>query len=117
MKALLVEANPTHLPELRSALHVVHPAAILVWVNSAHAARRVLAPQPRAELLVVDLDLPDCSAFDLLDEFQACYPSIRILTLGTPDTDGNVVTAVSRGAMCNVSKRASSGLLVKALRQ
>jgi len=117
MKALLVEADPTHLPDLRSALHVVHPAAVLIWVNSAQAARRVLAPEPGVELLVVDLELRDCSAFHLLDEFQACYPSIKILTLATPDADGNVMTALSCGAMCNVSKRASSGVLVKALRQ
>ena len=117
MKALLIEADPTHLPDLRSALHVVHPAAVLVWVNSAQAARRVLASEPEVELLVVDLDLRDCSAFHLLDEFQACHPSIKILALSTPDTDGNVMTGLSCGAMCSVSKRASSGVLVKALRQ
>ena len=117
MKALLIEADPTHLPDLRSALHVVYPAAVLVWVNSAQAARGVLASEPGVDLLVVDLDLRDYSAFHLLDEFQACYPSIKILTLATPDTDGNVMTAVSCGAMCNVSKRASGGLLVAALRQ
>ena len=117
MKALLIEADPSHIPDLRSALHVVHPAAVLVWVNSAQAARKVLALERGVELLVVDLDLRDCSAFHLLDEFQACYPSIKILTLATPDADGNVMTALSCGAICNVSKRASSSVLVKALRQ
>jgi DNA-binding NarL/FixJ family response regulator len=115
MKALLVDDHPLILSGLRTVIEGFGDGVIVACVETARAARELLAADPRFDLVLLDLQLGDCSGFDLLVELRATYPDISVVVLSSSDSNDDVTRAIYLGAMGFVPKRASNQVLFGAL--
>jgi DNA-binding NarL/FixJ family response regulator len=115
MKALLVDDHPLILSGLRAVIEGFGSDVIVACVETARAARDRLAADSGFDLVLLDLQLGDCSGFDLLIELRATYPDISVVVLSSSDSNEDVTRAIYLGAMGFVPKRASNQVLFGAL--
>jgi len=115
MKALLVDDHPLILSGLRTVIEGFGGDVVVACVETARAARELLAADPQFDLVLLDLQLGDCSGFDLLVELRATYPEISVVVLSSSDSNDDVSRAIYLGAMGFVPKRASNHVLFGAL--
>jgi DNA-binding NarL/FixJ family response regulator len=115
MKALLVDDHPLILFGLRAVMEGFGGDVIVACVETARAARDLLASDPCYDLVLLDLQLGECSGFDLLIELRATYPDISVVVLSSSDSNEDVTRAIYLGAMGFVPKRASNQVLFGAL--
>jgi two-component system catabolic regulation response regulator CreB len=88
--------------------------AMVVEVAETLAAARRLAA--RADIVILDLGLPDGSGFTLLDELRATAAPPRVIVLTSRDEDVDCVAALESGADDFVTKPFSPRALVARVR-
>jgi DNA-binding NarL/FixJ family response regulator len=116
MKVLLVDDHPLILSALQSIIQGFGDDMTVVCASSAKAARSTLAADRSFDLLLLDLQLGDADGFDLMLELRRTYPALPIVVVSASDRASDVIRAIDLGAMGFVPKRASTELLLEALR-
>ncbi len=115
MKVLVVDDHPLIIEALRHTLAPLDQTLELHEAKTAADARKLLALQCDADLLLLDLGLPEISGFDLLTEFRDQYPSIPVVVLSGSDRREDVMRAIDSGAMGYIPKTSSSKVMLSAL--
>jgi DNA-binding NarL/FixJ family response regulator len=119
VKVLILENNPVARNFIGRVVRESFSDAISITeAGDAEAARRELA-QAGAEpfkLLLLDLELPDGNALELLAEL-AHYPATRVVTTLFPDDDESLFPALLRGAGGYLLKEDRFELLVEELQR
>lgn len=116
MKVLLVDDHPLILQALQAVIEKKGEDVQVLGVDSARAAREVLASGRRFDLVLLDLALGDASGFDLLGEFRQDYPEVPVVVISASERASDVIRAIDQGAMGFVPKRSSNETLCDALR-
>ncbi|MSQ19595.1 MAG: response regulator transcription factor [Betaproteobacteria bacterium] len=115
MKILIVDDHPLVLEALRHTLTPLDQAVELHDARTAADARNLVATQTDADLLLLNLGLPEVPGFDLLVEFRERYPSLPVVVLSGSDRRDDVMRAIDLGAMGYIPKTSSSKVMLSAL--
>ena len=115
MKALLIDDHPLILSGLQSVIQGFGDDVRVACVETARGARELLAADSSFDLVLLDLQLGDCSGFELLEELRAAYPALSVVVVSSSDSNDDVTRAIYLGAMGFIPKRASNEVLFEAL--
>ena len=115
MKALLIDDHPLILSGLKIVIKGFGDDVSVVCVETARGARELLAEDASYDIVLLDLQLGDCSGFELLEELRSAYPSLSVVVVSSSDSNDDVSQAIYLGAMGFIPKRASNETLFEAL--
>ena len=116
MKILVVDAHPLVLEALRAVLHQLDAVVEVYDAANSAGARRLVDQHPDADLLLLDLGLPDADGFTLLGEIRAAHPAIPVVVLSGSENHDDVTRALDSGAMGYIPKSCPNDVLIGALR-
>src|SRR5581483_9936417 len=83
--------------EKESDLSVIAEAA-----NGMEAETQAQRTQP--DVILMDLDMPDCSGFEATERVLACSPNSRVVIFSASHQEQYVFQAIQRGAMGYITK-------------
>ena len=115
MKALLIDDHPLILSGLKVVMKGFGDDVSVACVETARGARELLAEDASYDIVLLDLQLGDCSGFELLEELRSMYPSLSVVIVSSTDSNDDVSQAIYLGAMGFIPKRASNEALFEAL--
>lgn len=102
-RVVVVEDNHQHREFLESCVQA-HPALSLSGAFSTLAPARHWFAQHEADLLLIDLGLPDGSGLTLMREVHARWPACDMLVVSMFGDEENVVASIEAGAVGYVHK-------------
>lgn len=74
------------------------------------------AAQTQPDVILMDMDMPDCSGFEATEKVLACSPQSRVIIFTAIHKDQHVFQAIQRGAMGYITKDIEPDALVHAIR-
>ncbi|NDY92406.1 response regulator [Ideonella livida] len=116
MQVLIVDDHPLILWALQTMVRQIQPEAQVVAVGSARALREALMHNPMADLMMVDLELPDAEGFGFLRELRTEHPLVTLVVVSDAERPGDVMQSLDLGAMGYLPKRLTTEALSDALR-
>lgn len=116
MKILVVDDHPLILEALQHVLRQLDADVQCFEAQSAEAGRQLLAANPDAGLLLLDLNMPGVVGTDLLVELREAYPTIPVVVISGSDRREDVLQAIDAGAMGFIPKRSTNQVMLQALR-
>ena len=114
MRVLIVDDHPIVASGCRTVL-ADEPATAILEAADAESAERVFLTQ-RPDILVIDINLPTVSGFELLRRILAHDAAARIIMFSMNDDPVFVARAIEIGAKGYVSKTGDPNDLVEAIR-
>ncbi|MBE3557860.1 MAG: response regulator transcription factor [Ktedonobacteraceae bacterium] len=106
---LLMRRAVREVVEKEEDLQVVAEAS-----NGAEAEAQAAQVQP--DVVLMDLDMPDCDGFQATERVLACSPQSRVIIFTASHKDQHVFQALQRGAMGYITKDIEPESLVHAIR-
>jgi DNA-binding NarL/FixJ family response regulator len=76
----------------------------------------VQAAQTQPDVILMDMDMPDCSGFEATEKVLVCSPQSRVIIFTAIHKDQHVFQAIQRGAMGYITKDIEPDALVHAIR-
>jgi DNA-binding NarL/FixJ family response regulator len=116
VKVLIIDDHPLILEALRHTLAPLDQVVDLHDAKTATEARKLVAAHEDADLMLLDLGLPEVDGFSLLSEFRERYPTIPVVVLSGSDRREDVMRAIDLGAMGYIPKSSTSQVMLSALR-
>ena len=119
IRLLLIEDNPGDARLVRE--HLVDGADSQTFqfehAGTLASAIALFAEQPKPEIVLLDLSLPDSFGLETLARWQAAAPKLPVIVLTGSDDEALAVAAVREGAQDYLVKgRIDGALLVQAIR-
>ena len=115
MKVLIVDDHPVVRTGLRRLLAA--ESSTEVWeATSGKEALSTFKRQP-ADLVILDLNLPDIGGLEIIARLKIVDPDVRILVLSMHDDHIHVTRALQAGAAGYVSKTIPPEKLLEAIRR
>jgi DNA-binding NarL/FixJ family response regulator len=115
MKILVVDDHALIREALRGVLSDWKNDAVIVEAPDKRQAMRVVGEHPDIELILLDLNLPDCSGFELLTELRARYPAVSTVVLSALNDRENIARAMELGALGFIPKSSTREVMLSAL--
>jgi DNA-binding NarL/FixJ family response regulator len=115
MKLLIVDDHPVVVSGCRSLFASDPSITVEEAVDEKSGHRAYLAKRP--DVIIIDINLPDLSGFELMRRIRKDDPDARIIMFSMNDDPAFVVRAVELGAQGYVSKGEDPRLLIKAVRK
>ena len=112
---VIVDDHPLVREGLIGLLGAQSDFAVCGEASGAGEARQVVAAA-RPDVAIIDLALPDGSGLDLIKEFKAKWPAMKLLVLSMHDESLFAERALRAGAVGYVSKQEASRTIVQAVR-
>jgi len=116
MKVLVVDDHALIREALRGVLKELKDDASVVEAADSRQALRLTDENPDFGLVLLDLNLPDRSGFDLLAELRGRHPAISVVVLSVLSDRDSVARALEQGATGFIPKSASREVMLSALR-
>ncbi|MFO0208623.1 MAG: response regulator [Betaproteobacteria bacterium] len=116
MKVLVVDDHSLITDALRVLMLDIDPDALVLTAGSAAGAEKLLELHPDADLLLLDLTLPDASGTSVLESLATRAPDLKILVLSGVQDQHSVMRVLHLGAAGFVPKSMASDTLVSAIR-
>lgn len=82
--------------------------------NGQEAETQAAETQP--DVILMDMDMPDCSGFEATEKVLTCSPQSRVIIFTAVHKDQHVFQAIQRGAMGYITKDIEPDALVHAIR-
>src|SRR5688572_8367054 len=106
MKILVVDDHGLIREALRGVLKELKEDAAIVEAPDSRQAMQRIAEDPDLELILLDLNLPDRSGFDVLAELRERYPAISVVMLSASNERNDIARALDLGALGFIPKSA-----------
>lgn len=116
MKILVVDDHPLIVEALRHVLRQLERDVEVLAASTAAEGRALVAGHADADLLLLDLSLPDRDGLGTLAEVRGAFPALPVVVLSASDRREDVLRAIDLGAMGFVPKTSSSQIMLQALR-
>jgi DNA-binding NarL/FixJ family response regulator len=116
MKILVVDDHVLIREALRGVLRELKRDADIVEAANSRVAMQRIEENPELELVLLDLNLPDRSGFDMLAELRERYPAISVVVLSASDDRDNVARALDLGALGFIPKSAQREVMLSAFK-
>lgn len=111
---LIVDDHPVVVAGIRSLLQDIENVTIAGSCYNGASAKEFLE-QHHADIILLDINLPDISGIDLCLELRKKYPHLRILALSNHSEKSMVARMLENGASGYLLKNASSSELQEAI--
>ncbi len=105
---LIVDDHPLYRAALRGAVAAVFPESAFLEADSVAALFAALEAHPRADLLLLDLNLPGACGFSALAHLRGIRPELPVIVVSAMDELRIVRQALAFGAQGFVSKSADA---------
>jgi DNA-binding NarL/FixJ family response regulator len=115
MKILVVDDHPLIQQALRQVLATLDPTLEFLEAQDASEAHAALSREPDTDLILLDLALPGCDGFQLLEDLRREWPGMPVLVLSATHDRETVEHALDLGAMGFIPKTANTRVLPEAL--
>jgi DNA-binding NarL/FixJ family response regulator len=115
MRTLLVDDHTLFREGLAMLMARDFPMLQLSEAGSLAEALVHLQGEARAELVLLDLALPDSQGLDGLARVRELAPEAKVLVLSADESSGTVIAAIDGGAAGFIPKTASASALCAAL--
>jgi DNA-binding NarL/FixJ family response regulator len=115
MKILVVDDHPLIQQALRQVLATLDPTLEFLEAQDASEAHAALSREPDTDLILLDLALPGCDGFQLLEDLRREWPGMPVLVLSATHDRETVEHALDLGAMGFIPKTANTRVLLEAL--
>ncbi len=115
---IVADDHPLFRAALREAVTRVLPESQIVEADSVAAVEQAAQVHPDADLILLDLYMPDARGFSGLAQLRAHYPSIPVAIISAAENASIVRRAMDFGASGFIPKTASIdriGAMLKAL--
>lgn len=116
IRVLVVEDHALVREGLVEALRELQPGAVAVGAAEGNEAMGLLDAE-KFDLVLLDLLLPGTRGQTLIGVIRRRFPDLPVVILSAQDDPETVARALSQGAAGFVSKTASTGTLLDALRR
>jgi chemotaxis family two-component system response regulator Rcp1 len=109
LKVLLVEDNPADVDLLLECLQPTQPAVSLDIVHDGQSAMEYLRNGPPPHVVILDLNLPGMSGYDVLGQIKhdAQLRRTPVVILTHSDAPRDVLRTYELGANCYITKPGS----------
>lgn len=114
IRILLADDHQIVLDSLSNLLSSVEGIEVIGKVINGNLALELLK-HTEVDMLIADLNMPECSGVELCMQIQQRFPAVKILMLTMADDIQNIRAAIRAGAMGYVLKRAGLDELKKAI--
>jgi DNA-binding NarL/FixJ family response regulator len=114
MKILVVDDHVLIREALRGVLRELKGEATVFEAPNSQQAMQRIEENPDLELVLLDLNLPDRSGFDVLTELRQRYPAISVVVLSASDERDNVARALDLGALGFIPKSSQREVMLSA---
>lgn len=115
---IVADDHPLFRAALREAVTHVMPETQIVEADSIAAVEQAAQIHPNADLILLDLYMPDARGFSALANLRAQYPSIPVAIVSAAESSSIVRRAMDFGASGFIPKSASIeriGVMLRAL--
>jgi DNA-binding NarL/FixJ family response regulator len=116
MKILLIDDHALIREALRGVVKELKDGAVIIEASNGEQAMRLVGEHPDLGLILLDLNLPDRSGFDVLADLRERYPAISTVVLSALNDRDNVARALDLGALGFIPKSVTRELMLSALR-
>jgi DNA-binding NarL/FixJ family response regulator len=116
MKILVVDDHALIREALRGVLAELAPGASIAEAADARGAAQCVGADPILDLVLLDLNLPDRSGFELLAELRERHPSVAVVMLAASNARDDIARALELGASGFIPKSASRDVMLNALK-
>lgn len=116
MKVLVVDDHALIREAMQAIVKKLKRDAVVIEVATSEKALHALAETTGITLVLLDLNLPDRSGFDLLAEIRDRYPEIAIVVLSAEQDPVYVMKALELGVLGYIPKSAEREVMLNALR-
>lgn len=116
MKILVVDDHPLILEALQHVLQQLDEEVDVLAAQNAQSGRDLVAANPDAGLLLLDLHLPGAFGMSLLTELRQSFPTVPVVVLSASDRREDVLQAIDLGAMGFIPKCSANRVMLQALR-
>jgi DNA-binding NarL/FixJ family response regulator len=117
MRILVVDDHSLIRVGLRHTLtELEDPSLEVLEAGCCAEALDLAARVGSIDLVMLDLNLPDCSGMDGLDRFFQAFPQLSVLALSSNDDPATIRAVLARGAAGYIPKTCLNQILISAVR-
>ena len=115
MKIVIIEDHRVVAEGISSMLNEVAYVQSVVQMSNGMSALEHLNKYPDADIILLDINLPDCNGIELCLTLKQQFPTIGIIALSTYNQAGIINKMLENGADSYLLKNASSEDLLKTI--
>ncbi len=116
MKILVVDDHALIREALRGVLKELKEDAVIVEAPDSRQAMQLIAENPDVELVLLDLNLPDRSGFDVLAELRESHPAVSVVMLSASNDRADIAKGLYLGALGFIPKSAQREIMLSAFK-
>lgn len=116
MKIVTVDDHALIRDGLKAILMSLEEGPSVLEAADGEGLRQRLAEHPDTDLILLDVQLPDCDGLDLLEEVTRTHASIPVIVLSAEHDPETITRALQIGAAGFVPKTSINKVLISALR-
>ena len=116
MKILVVDDHVLIREALRGVLTELRADAAIIEAPDSRQAMQRIAENPDLELILLDLNLPDRSGFEVLAELRERHPAISVVMLSASNDRDDIARALDLGALGFIPKSAQRAVMLGAFK-
>ncbi|WP_292593567.1 response regulator transcription factor, partial [Mesorhizobium sp.] len=116
MKILVVDDHVLIREALRGILKELKDDAEIIEAPDSRRAMQCVEANPDLELILLDLNLPDSSGFDVLAELRERHPALSVVMLSASNNRDDIARALDLGALGFIPKSAQREVMLSALK-
>ncbi|MBV9230224.1 MAG: response regulator transcription factor [Chloroflexi bacterium] len=115
VKILIVDDHSLMRRAVREVVEQESDLTVAAEAANGHEAE-VQAAETQPDVVLMDLDMPDCNGFEATERVLACSPHSRVIIFTAFHHDHHVFQAIQRGAMGYITKDIEPDALIHAIR-
>ena len=112
---LIVDDHSLMRRAVREVVEKENDMAVVAEASNGHEAE-AQAAQTQPDVVLMDLDMPDCNGFEATERVLACSPHSRVVIFTASHQEQHVFQAIQKGAMGYITKDIEPDARVHAIR-
>src|SRR6266849_164198 len=112
---LIVDDHSLMRRAVREVVEKEGDLTVVAEASNGHEAE-VQAAQTQPDVVLMDVDMPDCNGFEATERVLACSPHSRVVIFTATHQEQHIFQAIQKGAMGYITKDIEPDALVHALR-
>jgi DNA-binding NarL/FixJ family response regulator len=115
-QALLVDDHPLFRQALSSILRAAQSRLTIAEAETLASARAILETNPSIDLILLDMQLPDCDGFEGLLSLRSQFPRVPVVMVSANLDDGVAGRALAFGAAGYIPKSSTCSDIDRAVK-
>jgi len=115
VKILIVDDHSLMRRAVREVVEKESDLTVAAEASNGYEAE-VRAAETQPDVVLMDLDMPDCNGFEATERVLACSPQSRVIIFTATHQEQHVFQAIQRGAMGYITKDIEPDALIHAIR-